>query len=270
MENTSTHFIFDGSKIVISPDLSLIVDFLQEIEKEIDSFLGFDKKLESIRKQYQETAELTRVLAKKLKDNLNDFKFTLSEHPDTIVDKFKINQPVRSKFIILFAYLETLRCLSIAYENKIFNEKEIRKLAMKNKKIKSFLQGYCLNEKNDWVKKNKKRSDRITADNLQKLRNALTHFFSVSKDVSIADSILDNKSRKLEKVTNFKVNFLSPEDLYEIIKGSAKLIIIKWSKDCQQCSRMDSNEFKEKILSVNKLIKNTGSIVVKKEQINIV
>lgn len=50
MAGQSTHFIFDGEKVVISPDLHSIVSFLQEIEKEIESFLNFDKKLELIRK----------------------------------------------------------------------------------------------------------------------------------------------------------------------------------------------------------------------------
>ena len=38
----STHFIFDGEKVVISPNLYSVVSFLQEIEKEIESFLNFD------------------------------------------------------------------------------------------------------------------------------------------------------------------------------------------------------------------------------------
>jgi len=36
MENSSTHFIFDGDKVVISPDLHSVVSFLQEIEKEFE------------------------------------------------------------------------------------------------------------------------------------------------------------------------------------------------------------------------------------------
>jgi len=36
MKKESTHFIFDGDKVVISPDLYPVVSFLQEIEKEIE------------------------------------------------------------------------------------------------------------------------------------------------------------------------------------------------------------------------------------------
>jgi len=255
MEDKSTHFIFDGDKIIISPDLRPIVDFLQEIEKEVEGFLWFDKKLESIRKQHAETIKLTQVLAKKLKENSIDFNFTLSEHPSTIADKLKINYPIRSKMIILFAYLETLRCLNIAYENKTSDEKEIRGLAMDDKNIKSFLQEFCLNENNDWGQKNKKRLQQITADNLQKLRNSLTHLFSVSKDISVADAFLDDKSRKLEKATHFKVKFISPEDLYEIIRGAGILMMKKWNDDCLNSLNKHSSQFKEKILSVNNVIR---------------
>jgi len=269
MENKSTHFIFDGDKVVISPDLRLIVDFLQEIEKEIESFLGFDKKLESIRKQHAETLGFVQVLAKKLKENSIDLDFTLSEHPATIADKFKMDHPVRSKIIILFANLETLLRLNFAYQNKIDDGEKIRKLTLDQKVWKSFYNNFCLNENNQWGQNNIERLKHITAHELRYLRNSLTHFFSVDKGLQIADAFLDAKSRKLELATNFKVKFISPEDLYEIIKGTGRLMIERWSEDCKEDLRKNSNEFKEKILAVNKLIENCGVVVVKNEQINI-
>ncbi|MGD0036640.1 MAG: hypothetical protein ABSC53_05030 [Bacteroidota bacterium] len=269
MGNESTHFIFDGEKIVISPDLYPIVAFLQEIEKEIDSFLGFDKRLESIRKQYSETIDLIQVLANKLKENSIDFNFTFSEHPASIADKFKMYHPVRSKMIILFANLEVLLCLNIAYENKTSEEKSIINKAMKPEVVKSFYDNFCLSKENDWGQKNPERLERITADDLRKLRNSLTHFFSVARGVQIADAFLDDKSRKLEHATNYQVKFISPADLYGMIKGSGELMIKRWSQDCKECLAKNSNEFKEKILSVKALIDNSGVICVKNEQINI-
>jgi len=269
MENKSTHFIFDGNKIVISPDLQPIVDFLGEIEKEIESFLRFDRKLESIKKQHLETIKLVQLLAGKLKENSIDFNFTLSEHPANIADKFKMNHVVRSKMIILFAGLETLLRLNFAYENKIDDGERIRKRTLNPKTWESFYNEFCLNENNSWGQKNKERLKYITAHELRYLRNSLTHFFSVDKGLQVADAFCNNKSRKLENVTNFKVKFISPEDLYEIIKGAAELMIKKWSKDCENSLRLKTNKFKGKILSVNKLIKNCGAITVKNEQINI-
>lgn len=269
MEDKSTHFIFDGQKIVISPDLRPIFDFLKEIEKEIESFLGFDKKLESIRKQYLETIELVQVLTKKLKENSIDFGFTFSEHPSTIAEKLIINRPIRSEMIILFANLETLLCLSIAYENKISDEAKIRSFARNSDTIKSFYNRFCLNEENEWCQRNPERLKRITTDDLRKLRNSLTHFFSVGKTLSVSYAILDEKTRRLEQATNFKAKFISPEDLYEIIKGAGVLMMKKWNDDCLDSINKKSNEFKERILSVNNIIKGCGAVVIKNNQINI-
>lgn len=269
MENKSTHFIFDGDKVVISPDLYPVVSFLQEIEKEIEDFLGFDKKLESIRKQHLETIKLVEVLVGKLKENSIDFKFTFSEHPANIAEKLKIDRPIRSEMIVLFANLETLFCLNIAYENKISDEKEIIKKAMNQDNVKVFLENFCLNKENEWCQKNPERLKHILVDDLRKLRNSLTHFFSVAKTLAVSYAVLDEKSRKLEKATNFKAKFISPEDLYEITKGSAKLMIKKWSEDCKNDLVKNSNEFKEKILSVKAVVDNYGAMIVRNKQINI-
>lgn len=269
MEDKSTHFIFNGKKIVISPDLRPIIVFLQEIEKEIRSFLGFEKRLGSIKKQYREILNFILVLTKKLKENSIDFKYTLSEHPKTIADKLKIGRPIRSEMIILFANLETLFCLNIAYENKTSDEKEIRKLARDENAIKSFLERFCLNKDNEWGQRNLERLKYITADDIRKLRNSLTHFFSVSKSLGISYAILNEKSRKLEKATKFKAKFISSEDLYEIIRGAGILLIKKWNNDCIDSLKKNSNEFKEKILSVNKIIKDHGVVIIKNDQINI-
>lgn len=269
MENKSTHFIFDGNKIVISPDLHQTVIFLQEIEKEVETILGFDRKLESIRKQHLEMIKLVEVLVKELKGNSIDSKFTLSEKPETMADKLKIDHPVRSKIIILFANLETLLRLNFAYENKINDGEKIRKQALDLKVWESFYNNFCLNTNNQWGQKNQERLKHITAHELRYLRNSLTHFFSLDIGLQIADAFLDEKSRRLEQTTNFKVKFISPEDLYEIIKGTAKLMIEKWSNDCQECLKIESDDFKERILSVNTLIKNSGAVIVKSENFNI-
>jgi len=207
MDNESTHFIFDGEKVLISPDLHPVLIFLQGIEKEIESLLGFDQKLGSIRKQYLETIEFVQFLSKKLKDNSIDFKYTLSEHPETIAQKLKNDPPTRAEMIVLFANLETLLCLNIAYENKTSNKKEIIRKAMDPDTVRTFLDRFFLTSENVWGKKNHERLDKISSDDLRKLRNALTHFFSTDKGIAIAHSALDEKSRKLEKATDFKAKF---------------------------------------------------------------
>ena len=269
MENQSTHFIFDGKKIIISPDLSPIVNFLQEIEEEVNVLLGFEKRLESIRKQCLELFKFVEFLSSKLKENSIDFNFTLSKNPSVIAEKLKMIRPIRPEIIALFAYLETLIRLNFAYENKIDDGEKIRKLTLDQSVWESFYNNFCLSENNLWGKQNPERLKHISAQDLRYLRNALTHFFSLDKGLTISYPVLDEKSRKLEQKTNFKVKFISPEDLYEIIKGAVILMIKKWNGDCRDSLNKNSNEFRERILCVNNLIKKSGAIIIKNNQINI-
>lgn len=269
MGNKSTHFIFDGKKIIISPDLRPIVDFLQEIERENDVLLGLENRLGSIRKQCLELLKSMDFFSSKLKENSIDFTFTLSENPSTLADKLKIIRPIRSEMIALFAHLETFIRLNFAYENKIDDGEKIRKLTLNQSVWESFYNNFCLSENNSWVQKNPERVKHISAQDLRYLRNALTHFFSVDKGLGISYSVLDGKSRELEQKTNFKAKFISPEDLYEIIKGSALLMIKKWNDDCRKSLASNSNEFKERIVAVNNLIKKSGPVIIKNKQVNI-
>jgi len=269
MESKSTHIVFNGKEIFVSPDLLIVITFLQEVEQEVNTLLGFYDKLESIRKQYLEMLEFTGFLANKLKENSIDFKFNFKEKPDTIVDKLKLNRPIRAETIAIFAYLEALFCLHIAYANKTSNQKEIIGKAMDQNCVKLFLEEFCLNETNEWCKKNPERFRRINSDEIRKLRNSLTHFFSVSKGLGLSYALLDEKSRRLEKATNYKAKFLSPEDLYEILKGAAKTMIKKWSEDCQNSLKNENNDFKEKILCVKSVVESSASVMVTNDQINI-
>ncbi len=269
MENKSTHFIFDGEKIMVSSDVMPIVNFLSEIEKEIRTVLDFEKKLESIMKQYEETVEFIELLSTKLKENSIDFKFTFTEHPSEIIKKLKIDRPIRSEMVMLFANLETLLRLNFAYDNKISDGDEIRKLAIKEEAWLPFYNNFCLNVNNEWVKNNQGRAEHITVQDLRYLRNSLTHFFSVDKGIGLSYAVLDQKSRRLEEMTNFMAKFISPEDMYEIIKSAAKLIIEKWDKDCRESFKNNSSDFKDKILCVKNLVHNSGIIIVKNEDIKI-
>lgn len=269
MENKSTHFIFDGEKVLISPDLFPTINFLMEIEKEVKTILEFEKNLESIRKQYRETLGFIELLAEKLKENSINFEFTFVEHPSTIADKLKITRPIRSEAIVIFSNLEVLLRLNFAYDNKISDGDQIRKLSLDQKTWEYFYNNFCLNQNNEWAKNNQERCKYITAMDLRYLRNSVTHFFSLDKGLGLSYAIFDEKSRRLEEATNFKAKFITPEDLYGIVKGTARLMIEKWSKDCEDSFRKNSNEFKERILCVNELIKNSGAVIVKSENINI-
>lgn len=265
----STHFIFDGEKMVISPDIVPIFEFLKEIEREVEEFLGFEKRLQTISSQYLDAWEFIEFLSNKLKQNSIDFEYTLKNPTDTIAGNLSLYRPLRSEMIVIFANLETLRCLYTAYKHKVTNEEEIRHLAMKKENIRSFLNEFCLNQENSWVKHNPERAAKITAEDVQKLRNSLSHFFSVAKGISLSHSLLNDKSRQLEQMSEFKVTFISPEDLYGILKGAAILMVKKWNNDCVFSFKARSNEFKERILCVRDIVGRYGVKIVLNNQINL-
>lgn len=268
MENKSTHFVFDEENIVISPDLSPIIQFLQEIEKEVESLLGFSKKLESIGKQYLETLKLAEALVEKLKENSIDFSFTLSEDPVSIVDKLRLHRPIRSEMIVLFAVLETLFCLNLAYKYKTSDKNKIRKLATNITEVENFLNHYCLSQDNGWIRRNPDRLKDITPIDIRDLRNNLTHFFSVSEKLGIVHPVLSDKAREIERSINKSFKFISPEDLYGIIKGAFEVMIKKWNRDYQDCLRKNSDEFQKAISCVRDIIEKYGVVIVKEEQFN--
>lgn len=264
MQEESTHFIFDGEKIVISPDLVPMIPFLQEIEKEVENFINYKKKIEIIRRQCGELLKWTEVMSKVIKDNSLDFNYTFSENPAAMFDDLSFIPPLRSEIIVIFAYLETLFCLSIAYENKTSSKKMIISKAMNKNIIKSFIENFCLNEENDWVKNNIVRAKSIKWEDIRNLRNSLAHFFSVGKGLGISHGALDKKIREIEKSTGNKFKFISSEDLYLIVKGVAKIMIIKWGEDYKN----QIADFKERILSVRDVVSAHGAVILDSSKVN--
>lgn len=260
-DNTNTHVLFDGEKVIISPDLEQIFLFIGNIDREISSVLGFQKRLEGIRDQYLETINLVAHLVKILKEAKMDFNFILSEKPDTFVEKLKFHIPLRSQMIILFANLETLRVLWTAYELGIDDEDKLRDAS--ENAVKPFISKFCLSKENEWVVSNPSRAGKIGATTLIKLRNSLTHFFSVS-NLGVVP-IYTEKAKILANKTNGKAQFISSMDLYEIIKGAAILMFKEWTNDCLK----DSIKFKRKIYFVNSLVHKYAPIVVPDSDIHV-
>jgi hypothetical protein len=140
---------------------------------------------------------------------------------------------------------------------------------MNTENTKNFIKEFCLNSENNWGKKNKERLSYITVEDFRNLRNSLTHFFSVGKGLGVSIPYLDEKSRKLEIATKFKAKFISKEDLSEIIKGTAVLMMKKWTKDWEKSKAESLNEFKDKILCVRDTVDKYGAVIINNNQINI-
>jgi len=124
--------------------------------------------------------------------------------------------------------------LYIAYQNKTDDEQKIKEISMKDKVMKKFLNRYFLIDKNDYYKQNKKRLSKISAKQIRELRNSLTHFFSLSRDISINSPTLSVEARKIETMLKKQRQnnsiFISPEDLHELIKNA----IVRNREKCEK------------------------------------
>lgn len=248
----SSYINFDGKKIFISHDLREVFDFLIEIKKEVNSFLEREEQSEKIRKQ------LLKFIDSAQEHNI-DFNFEMSESIKIISNKLKVHRSPRSELIILFAYLETLRCLWVAYDFKTSEREKLRNAS--DEKIDIFFKEFCLCKKNKWVRNNSKRSGKIGAKRLRELRNSLTHFFSISK-LGIVTSGSEDDIQKVGKMTNNRVQAITPKDLSEITAGVFEILIKKWSDDCKESLDNGHLDFKERIKCVNVLVEDCGAKIL--------
>ena len=208
-------------------------------------------------------------MSNKLKENNIDFRYTFKEHPEKFADKLNFHIPLRSQVIVLFASLDVLFNLHMAYENETDNDDILRELTMDTNNTKNFLNIFLLNKENQYYKSNK-RLLKIDSTKLRNLRNSLTHFFSIGQGgLSLVPSLLDEKARKLENILKQNkqggVVFISPEDLYGLIKDANVLRMKKWSEDFKN----NSNDFKRKMNFVIDLVKREGAIIVLNKDLNI-
>jgi hypothetical protein len=271
MTNESTHLFFSERGIEISPNITPVVQFLMEIEKEIDTIMSFNKRSDQIRDRYLSMLNLVQFLSDKLRENDIYWEYkgkTLSD----IDEDIKYHFPVRSQCIVLFASLEVLFVLFIAYEYEITKNEEIRKKTMDPKIVKKFINKLILSDKNDYYNKNKKRFSSINAKQIRELRNFLTHFFSIpEKGLGIIPKELEAKAIELEeKIRKSKpgisnVKFISPEDLYELIKSAN----ILWFRLLSDDFNHINNEFEKRIKFVIDVVNSHGAKILYNKNLNI-
>lgn len=263
--SSSTHFVFDGQKIQVSPNLGKIASFLVEIEKESDEIFGIEKKLEEFRAHFRDllscTAELSEVLKK---NNIDNWSYTFKKDPRTVSDILQYHVPVRSQMILLFTQLEVLFFLYIAYEREIDTDVELRSVAMREEKFrKAFLRKFLLSNDNDYYKDNAERFEKLSSGKIIRLRNSLVHFFSLPKDsIGVYPEHYAEDARKLEKFAknNKKGDLvmISPVDLHELIKSAYLIMFKQWTNDTYS----DNDTFIRKIKYVNNVVSNEGAVVV--------
>jgi len=261
MQENNPFLVMDENRnrIDIHPELRIIFDFLIQIESEVKEFLGYNKRLLALKKQCSEILDLVLKL-----NPPEDFKFTLSEHPETLADKFHFGRPIRCEFIVLFAHLETLRCLNTAYEKKTSDRNELKDAS--DKAMDKFLNEFCLCKNNQWVAKNSERARNICAKDLRELRNSLTHFFSVSK-IGLSPLSKDEIAAMNKKI-KLKIQFLSSDDLNEILYSAARLLLGKWSDDCKKHLSENDSNFLDRIRCVKDVVFQNGARFISDQDMN--
>lgn len=268
MGKEDTHLLFGENRIDISPNIVPTFNFLMEVEKEVESMLGFYKKLEGIKKNYLEMVSFVGFLSDKLKENNIDFQYTFPEHPEKIIEKLDFYNPLRSQAIVIFANLEVVFNLYLAYQKETSDENELRSLVGNLENVKRFINQFVLNDKNAHYKSNKTRFCKIDAGKLRKLRNSLTHFFSISHGgLSLSPSLLKDKAIKLEnifkKMKRGDVVFISEDDLFNLVKYANLALFKEWSDDFKN----NHDAFERKIRFVIDLVQKEGAVIVQNKHL---
>jgi hypothetical protein len=96
-----------------------------------------------------------------------------------------------------------------------------------------------------------------------KLRNSLTHFFSLNKHIQLAPPDQDKEARKVETQTNNRVIFLSPIDLYNLVRGAGLLLIDMWTKDYDKSLKDKTFDYKKKMLLVQEMVFAHGALTIR-------
>lgn len=115
------------------------------------------------------------------------------------VENFNFHLPIRAQFITLFAGLETVFCLHLAYEHATSDKNSIKSFSHDDKELRNFIDVFILSEENDFYKANKVMFTGISSKNLRELRNLLTHFFSVGDGIQIVPELGREHAKKLAK-----------------------------------------------------------------------
>ncbi len=166
-------------------------------------------------------------------DVLSVFEFLseIDKEVKSIIDfSDSLKAPVRSQFIVLFAYLETLLCIWIGYNEKIYKKQEIiKRSTSENRRIYSqFIKNYVLTENNKYYKN---QAHQMNETHIKQLRNDLTHFFSTTdKFILVPDSSIDITQRLrlvLARAGRKDITIISPKDLYQLIRHVGISLIVR-------------------------------------------
>lgn len=250
------HLKINWDKVLISPELRWIFEFLMRIDNEVSYQINFNSKLQWISERVMKLLKDLWESCKLLKENNIDFSYSLTKLDlENIASDFDKTNFICSQMICLFAYMETISCIMTVYHSETEITDEQLLIEKCNDDLEDFIKKYILNDKNVYYKKNISRFSWMWAKNLIKTRNALTHFYSVWNRIWIIPKWLINYYKKIKKISNW-YNYISPEDFYWLLEWSFKIILNERNNDCLN----DKKTFNEKITYVTNLISKNAAV----------
>lgn len=260
MDNTpSTHFIFWedlqwNNIAIISPNLQKVFKFLVEANEELDSFLNIGTPILNMKQNIIiPMLEKYAKVIKLLEINNISHQFNVSKEDIEDFVNFQIHLGIRVKMIALFAFMETVFCLITIYNSKLSDEWEIIKKS--NNDLPKWIGKYILTERNYFYKQNISRFKKITTRNLILLRNSLTHFFSIGKNIMLFE--WDEEMRKkFDKLND--VALLSPIEFNSLLWWMISLLFQEWTNDFSK----NKTDFEERISFVIKIIEERAPVLL--------
>lgn len=259
-------FKLSDGKIILSSDLMVIINFLYEITKEMELLVNLEKRMSSVYNGFNTLLKVCSSQAKLLKKN--NVNYIIEEPMQEIKPSLKklqnYSEPTRAIMVALFTKIEVMFCLYIAYEFETDKTDKVIRIATKNNnEILKFFKKFFLTNNNNYYRKNSEKFSKISAKKFRLLRNSLVHFFSTINSIIIYQSSNINGSIKANSKFKAKgyneIVFISPSDLFELIKDSFNLLFEKWETD----SKENPEVFTKKITYVKSIVIEKSSISVR-------
>ena len=259
-------FKLSDDQIIFSSDLIGIITFLIELTKEMELLVNLESKMSSLYDGFNTLVKVCSIQAKLLKENEINYtiKEPISEIESSYKNLFNYTDPTRSIMLALFSKIEVMFCLYIAYEYETDKTEDVIKIATKNNnEILKFFEKFFLTNNNNYYKKNSEKFSKLSAKKFRIFRNSLVHFFSTIESIIIYPSSNVKNAIKTDgefKAKGYdKVIFISPSELFELIKDSFNLLFEKWE--------IDSNEnpevFSRKIAFIKTIVRKKASVSVR-------
>lgn len=198
--------------------------------------------------------------------------FEYLENIENEISQLLKNSPntVRTNTIAIFAFMEVIFCIQNIFQFNLYDNNSIIKSAKNN--LLQYINLYILNKNNEYYLNEIDRFKGIWKIDIQKLRNSLTHFYSLwwdkiwlLSDQYNIDEIIDLENKVRKQIKGGVYLLLRPIDLFELIKKANIIIFEQWN-----LSHLDDIDiFYIKIQNVINIVTNNAPILIKSKNLKL-